>query len=121
VPRRQLPSVTSSPLRPAWAGAGAIFAGVGLARFAYVPLFTAMVGAGWVDGGGAGLLGAANLSGYLIGVLAGRRLAARLGVPRSLDTGMALARARLRHVRDRGRASLGSPSGAAWRASAAAS
>jgi predicted MFS family arabinose efflux permease len=91
VPSRQLPPVTSSPLRPAWAGAGAIFAGVGLARFAYVPLFPAMVGAGWVDGGGAGLLGAANLSGYLIGVLAGRRLAALLGVPRSLDAGMALA------------------------------
>ncbi len=88
---RQLPQVTSSPLRPAWAGAGAICAGVGLARFAYVPLFPAMVGAGWVDGGGAGLLGAANLSGYLIGVLAGRRLAALLGVPRSLDVGMALA------------------------------
>ncbi|MGG5810161.1 YbfB/YjiJ family MFS transporter [Falsiroseomonas sp. CW058] len=78
-------------LTPAWAGAGAICAGVGLARFAYVPLFPAMVGAGWVDGGGAGLLGAANFTGYLLGVLAGRGLAGRLGVPRVLDLGMGLA------------------------------
>lgn len=76
---------------PALAGAATIFAGIGLARFAYVPLFPAMVGAGWVDGGGAGLLGAANLAGYLLGVLGGRGLAARLGVPRALDLGMALA------------------------------
>jgi predicted MFS family arabinose efflux permease len=77
--------------RPALAGAGAILAGIGLARFAYVPLFPAMVGAGWVDGGGAGLLGAANLAGYLLGVLGGRAVAARLGVPRALDLGMGLA------------------------------
>lgn len=80
-----------SDLKPALAGAGAICAGVGLARFAYVPLFPAMVGAGWVDGGGAGLLGAANFAGYLVGVLTGRQLAARHGVPKALDIGMALA------------------------------
>jgi predicted MFS family arabinose efflux permease len=77
--------------RPAIAGAGAIGSGVGLARFAYVPLFPAMVGAGWVDGGGAGLLGAANFAGYLAGVLSGRSVAARTGIPRALDLGMALA------------------------------
>ncbi len=73
------------------AAGGAICAGVGLARFAYVPLFPAMVGAGWVDGGGAGLLGAANLAGYLLGVMGGRRLAGAVGVPRAMDVGMALA------------------------------
>ena len=78
-------------MKVAVAGAAAIAAGVGLARFAYVPLFPAMVGAGWVDGAGAGLLGAANFAGYLLGVLAGRGLAARIGVPRALDAGMALA------------------------------
>uniref|UniRef100_UPI0022EB56E7 YbfB/YjiJ family MFS transporter n=1 Tax=Falsiroseomonas oryzae TaxID=2766473 RepID=UPI0022EB56E7 len=78
-------------MRTAWAGAGAILAGVGLARFAYVPLFPAMVAAGWVDGGGAGLLGAGNFAGYLAGVLAGRWIGGRLGVPRALDAGMALA------------------------------
>jgi predicted MFS family arabinose efflux permease len=78
-------------MRPAYAGGGAILAGVGLARFAYVPLFPAMVAAGWVDGAEAGLLGAGNFAGYLIGVLAGRRLAAMIGVPRAMDAGMALA------------------------------
>ena len=77
--------------RQALAGAGAICASIGLGRFAYVPLFPAMVAAGWVGGGGAGLLGAANLAGYLLGVMGGRRLAARLGVARALDVGMALA------------------------------
>ena len=67
--------------RPALAGAAATLAGIGLARFAYVPMFPAMVGAGWVDGGGAGLLGAANLAGYVAGVLGGRGLARGLGVP----------------------------------------
>jgi MFS family permease len=78
-------------MRTAYAGGGAILAGVGLARFAYVPLFPAMVAAGWVDGAEAGLLGAGNFAGYLLGVLAGRRLAARIGVPRAMDAGMALA------------------------------
>jgi predicted MFS family arabinose efflux permease len=62
-----------------------------LARFAYVPLFPAMVAAGWVGGGEAALLGAVNLSGYLAGTLSGRRLARAVGVPRALDAGMALA------------------------------
>ncbi|MCC6719779.1 MAG: YbfB/YjiJ family MFS transporter [Acetobacteraceae bacterium] len=77
-------------LRPALAGAAATCAGNGLARFAYVPIFPAMVGAGWVDGGGAGLLGAAALGGYLVGTLGGRAAARRIGVPGTLDLGMAL-------------------------------
>jgi predicted MFS family arabinose efflux permease len=85
-------------LRPALAGAAATCSGNGLARFAYVPLFPAMVAAGWVDGGGAGLLGASALAGYLAGVLGAERVAAdapgrrgaRLGVARTLDLGMAL-------------------------------
>jgi predicted MFS family arabinose efflux permease len=83
-----------APLRGlgvALAGAAATCSGIGLARFAYVPLFPAMVAAGWVDGAGAGLLGAVNLGGYLLGVLAGRGLARRIGVPRALDLGMAAA------------------------------
>ena len=77
-------------LRPALAGTAATCTGIGLARFAYVPLFPAMVAAGWVDGGGAGLLGAANLLGYLAGALGAPLVARRLGVPRTLDLGMAL-------------------------------
>lgn len=77
-------------MTPALAGAAATGSGIGLARFAYVPLFPAMVTAGWVDGGGAGLLGAVNLAGYLVGALVGRAVAARLGVPRALDLAMGL-------------------------------
>ena len=75
----------------ALAGAAATSTGIGLARFAYVPLFPAMVTAGWVDGAEAGLLGALNLSGYLLGVGGTRALARRVGVPRALDLGMMLA------------------------------
>jgi predicted MFS family arabinose efflux permease len=82
--------ITSS-LSPAFAGAAATLSGIGLARFAYVPLFPAMVAAGWVTGPEGGLLGAMNLAGYLIGVLGGRTLAGRFGTARALDAGMALA------------------------------
>jgi predicted MFS family arabinose efflux permease len=77
-------------LRPALAGAAATCSGNGLARFAFVPLFPAMVAAGWVSGAEAGLLGAAALLGYLVGILGGRGAALRLGVPRTLDLGMGL-------------------------------
>jgi len=46
-----------NPLATALAGAAAAAAGNGLARFAFVPLFPAMVAGGWVDGGQAGTLG----------------------------------------------------------------
>jgi predicted MFS family arabinose efflux permease len=75
----------------ALSGTAATCTGIGLARFAYVPLFPAMVAAGWVDGAEAGLLGALNLTGYLIGVGGVRALARRVSVPRALDMGMAMA------------------------------
>lgn len=78
-------------LRPALAGAAATFSGIGLSRFAYVPLFPAMVSAGWITGADGALLGALNLAGYLAGVLGGRALARRAGTPRALDLGMLLA------------------------------
>ncbi len=77
-------------LRPALSGAAATCSGNGLARFAYVPLFPAMVASGWVDGGQAGALGGAALLGYLIGTLAGRPVGMRIGVGRTLDAGMGL-------------------------------
>jgi predicted MFS family arabinose efflux permease len=49
-----------------------------------------MVAAGWVDGGGAGMLGAAALAGYLAGVLGAGRAARGVGVRGTLDGGMAL-------------------------------
>jgi predicted MFS family arabinose efflux permease len=87
-------TTTPSPARnllPAFAGAAATFSGIGLSRFAYVPLFPAMVSAGWISGSEGGLLGALNLAGYLAGVLGGRRIASRFGTARALDCGMALA------------------------------
>ena len=85
------PAPAPSALRPALAGAAATLSGIGLARFAYVPLFPAMVAAGWVSGAEGGFLGAVNLAGYLIGVLGGRPLARRFGTARALDGGMGLA------------------------------
>jgi len=87
---RHSPPAPSS-LRPAFAGAAGTLSGIGLARFAYVPLFPAMVAAGWVTGPEGGLLGAMYLAGYLVGVLGGRMVARRLGTARALDGGMGLA------------------------------
>lgn len=77
-------------IRVALRGTAATFIGIGLARFAFVPLFPAMVAAGWVDGQGAALLGAMALTGYLAGALSGLSLGLRLGVPAALDAGAAL-------------------------------
>src|SRR3954467_15750208 len=85
------PPPPPSSLRPAFAGAAATLSGIGLARFAYVPLFPAMVAAGWVTGTEGGFLGAGNLRGCLRGVRGGRTLAQRLGTARALDVGMGLA------------------------------
>jgi NADH:ubiquinone oxidoreductase subunit 5 (subunit L)/multisubunit Na+/H+ antiporter MnhA subunit len=41
--------------------------GIGLARFAYSPLLSAIVGAHWFQPATAAYLGAANLAGYLVG------------------------------------------------------
>src|SRR4051812_33955282 len=90
-PMTRTSATAQSSLSPAFAGAAATLSSIGLARFAYVPLFPAMVAAGWVTGAEGGLLGAMNLAGYLIGVLGGRTLAARFGTARTLDAGMGLA------------------------------
>ncbi len=79
---------TRAALWATWAGFAATLLGVGLARFAYTPLFPAMVEAGWVTGGEAAALGAANLVGYLVGALAAPWLAARLGARRCLKGAM---------------------------------
>ena len=54
----------------------AILVGIGLSRFAYSPLIPAVIQEGWFSPSDAAYLGAANLAGYLIGALGGRRLAA---------------------------------------------
>ena len=90
VPAKNVSSPATS-LGSAYAGAAATFSGIGLSRFAYVPLFPAMVTAGWITGPEGAVLGAMNLGGYLAGVLGGRTLAGRIGTTRALDCGMALA------------------------------
>ena len=80
-----------SPLAAALAGSAALCTTIGLARFGYVPLFPALVAAGWVGGGEAGALGATTFAGHLIGALAAPPLGARLGTRRALDLAMALA------------------------------
>lgn len=58
------------------AGLCATLVGIGLSRFAYAPLIPALVAAGWFPPPDTAYLGAANLTGYLAGALAARRLAA---------------------------------------------
>jgi nitrite reductase/ring-hydroxylating ferredoxin subunit len=103
-------------LSVALSGAAATGAGIGLARFAFVPLFPALVGAGWVSGAEAGLLGAAALAGYLPGVALAPRLAARFGTRPGAarrDGGHRRLAAALRHP---GRAVLAAALAAAGRA-----
>ena len=61
------------------AGLCASLVSIGLARFAYTPLIPALIQAHWFDAHEVVYLSAANLVGYLIGALAGRPLAQRLG------------------------------------------
>jgi predicted MFS family arabinose efflux permease len=79
----------------ALSGAAAACVGIGLARFAFVPLFPALVEAGWVTGAEAGLLGAAALTGYIGGALGAQPLARRVGTRATLSLGMAGAFASL--------------------------
>jgi predicted MFS family arabinose efflux permease len=73
------------------AGACGTLLGVGLQRFAYAPLVPAMLGAGWLTASEAGLLGAANFVGYVIGGLIAAMLARRLGVAATLRLAMSVA------------------------------
>ena len=57
------------------AAVGAIFVGIGLARLGFAPLEPALVTNGWFSGGGAALLAATNLGGYLLGTLSGSHMA----------------------------------------------
>jgi hypothetical protein len=65
------PATRTWSLTPPFAGTAATFSGIGLARFADVPLYPAMVAAGWVTGPEGGFLGATNLAGYLSAYSAG--------------------------------------------------
>ena len=81
--------MTAGFLPLALSGAAATCVGIGLARFAFVPLFPALVTAGWVTGAEAGLLGAAALAGYVGGAMGAQALGRRVGTRPALALGMA--------------------------------
>jgi predicted MFS family arabinose efflux permease len=60
-----------------------------VARFGYAPLVPALVQGGWLGPGAAGILGAANLAGYLVGALVAPDLARRAGIAWPLRIAMA--------------------------------
>ena len=63
--------------RATLSAASASLVGIGLARFAYTPLLPAIIDARWFLPSQAAYLGAANLAGYLLGVLIAGHLARR--------------------------------------------
>lgn len=65
--------------------------GIGLARFAYTPLIPAVIAAGWFSPSDAAYLGAANLTGYLLGALGARAAARAASVPWTLRGAMLFA------------------------------
>ncbi len=89
-------SAEGVPLRPdAWrwtlSGLCASLVCIGLARFAYTPMLPALVDGGWFDASDAAYLGAANLAGYLAGVVSAGGLACRTEPRRLLRLAMGLS------------------------------
>ncbi|WP_293348318.1 YbfB/YjiJ family MFS transporter [Phenylobacterium sp.] len=76
-------------------GACACLIGIGLARFAYTPLLPAVIAAGWFDADAATYLAAANLGGYLLGVLIAGPMTARRSPTWALRLMMAASTASL--------------------------
>jgi predicted MFS family arabinose efflux permease len=88
------PSTAHAPVSSAYAifaGCCASLVAIGLARFAYTPLIPLLIGAHWFSAGDAVWPGAANFSGYFVGSLCGRALAARIGSRGALRAMMVLA------------------------------
>ena len=88
-------NAAKSPARiPIWratlSAASASLIGIGLARFAYTPLLPAIIDARWFSASQAAYLGAANLAGYLLGVLIAGQLARRTSARTVLRTMMSL-------------------------------
>ena len=73
-------------LRLAVAGGATLLVGMGIGRFSYTPLVPAIIEAGSLTAAQAGLVGAFNLAGYLIGALVSPLLRARFGETRTLKS-----------------------------------
>jgi predicted MFS family arabinose efflux permease len=78
----------SSWLPFAIAGLCTTLAGLGIGRFAYVPLLPLMIDARWASPSGAAQIAAANLIGYLLGALAAHRTALLLGAANAIKGAM---------------------------------
>lgn len=74
-----------------FAGLNASLISIGLARFAYTPLLPELIHNGWFSAADAAYLGAANLAGYLIGAIFGRKLGSKWGNVRTLQMMMLVA------------------------------
>ncbi|RRN63979.1 YbfB/YjiJ family MFS transporter [Caulobacter sp. 602-1] len=85
------PAGQPSLWRAVLSGACAALIGIGVARFAYTPLLPAVVSAGWFSSEAAAYLAAANLGGYLAGVLLAERFAARLSAVTTLRAAMVIS------------------------------
>jgi len=72
------------------AGLCASLIGIGLARFAYTPLIPPLIAARWFSADAVVFLAAANLLGYLMGAVGGRRLASAMGSVAALKAMMLL-------------------------------
>ena len=77
--------------RLALPGFCASFISIGLARFAYTPLLPAIIAGEWFSAGAAAYLAAANLAGYLLGVIGADLAARRIPAPLLLRGAMLLA------------------------------
>jgi len=72
------------------AGMCASLIGIGLARFAYTPLIPPLIAARWFSPDAVVFLAAANLLGYLLGAVGGRRVASAVGEVAALKGAMLL-------------------------------
>ncbi len=76
---------------PILSGVCATMTGIGLQRFAYAPLLPAMVQRGVLSGPEAGVLGAFNLGGYLLGAAMGPAVGRALSLRWALRAAMLVA------------------------------
>ena len=76
---RPMPRSATNWFALAFAGLCASLIGLGIGRFAYVPLLPLMIDSGWANAAGAAQIAAANLVGYLVGSATAHRLALRFG------------------------------------------
>ena len=71
-------------VRRAFGAQACLLVGMGVGRFSYAPMVPALIGNGALSADEAGMVGAVNLAGYIIGGLGAPILSRRLSTPRLL-------------------------------------